>query len=158
MSFIPLASKLGPPSVAHNPEPFEYRRQRAGKPKSRLGCLTCKARRVKCDERKPVCVRCEKAQMVCNGYIRPELRRKMEATSSPLHPLLPRASTVTKPSQRLLNQLPRSFNGLPAVCGKNGLISTSSGTMSLQIFPGTTTRICGLVLSPKACKMDLSAN
>lgn len=121
MSFIPLASKqLGLPSAAHDHEPFEYRRQRAGKPKSRLGCLTCKARRVKCDERKPICARCEKAQMVCNGYIQPELRSKIEPTGSPLHPLLPRASTVTKPSQRLLSQLPRSFNGLPTVSGKNG--------------------------------------
>ncbi|PTB49018.1 hypothetical protein M431DRAFT_127197 [Trichoderma harzianum CBS 226.95] len=121
MSFIPLASKqLGPPSAAHDHEPFEYRRQRAGKLKSRLGCLTCKARRVKCDERKPICARCEKTQMVCNGYIQPELRSKIEPTGSPLHPLLPRASTVTKPSQRLLSQLPRSFNGLPTVCGKNG--------------------------------------
>ncbi|CAI7569616.1 unnamed protein product [Penicillium pancosmium] len=33
-------------------------RQRASKPKVRSGCLTCKARHVKCDEEKPVCARC----------------------------------------------------------------------------------------------------
>lgn len=121
MNLIPLASKqLEPPPVAHNPEAHVYMRKRAGKPKSRLGCLTCKTRRVKCDERKPICARCEKAQFVCNGYARPEPRHRTEPTSSPLHPLLPRASTVTEPSQRRLSQLPRSFNGLPAVYGKHG--------------------------------------
>ncbi|KAL6236139.1 hypothetical protein BDW75DRAFT_118163 [Aspergillus navahoensis] len=33
------------------------RRSRASKPKVRTGCITCKIRRVKCDERKPACDR-----------------------------------------------------------------------------------------------------
>ncbi|KKP02843.1 C6 zinc finger domain-containing protein [Trichoderma harzianum] len=119
LGLITTSKQLGPPSTAYNPELYEYRRQRAGTPKSRFGCLTCKARRVKCDERKPICARCEKARIVCNGYIQPEPRRSMEATSSPLHPLLPRVSTVNKPSERILSQLPRSFSGLPTVCGKH---------------------------------------
>ncbi|KAH8588506.1 hypothetical protein B0O99DRAFT_600739 [Bisporella sp. PMI_857] len=44
---------------------------RAAKPtgvRSREGCLTCKIRRVKCDERKPGCLRCEKFGRVCDGY------------------------------------------------------------------------------------------
>ncbi|KAL7905069.1 hypothetical protein GGI35DRAFT_461746, partial [Trichoderma velutinum] len=124
MNLIPLASKqLELLSVAHNPEAHvstPYSRKRAGKPKSRLGCLTCKTRRVKCDERKPICARCEKARVVCDGYVQSEPRRKTERISSPLHPLLPRANTVTEPSQHLVSQLPRSINGLPAVCGENG--------------------------------------
>ncbi|KAF4471277.1 transcriptional regulatory [Fusarium albosuccineum] len=42
--------------------------ERTGKPKSRAGCLTCKTRRVKCDEAKPTCVRCAKANFECDGY------------------------------------------------------------------------------------------
>lgn len=34
----------------------------------RTGCLSCRARRVKCDERKPTCYRCEAANIECSGY------------------------------------------------------------------------------------------
>ncbi|KAK5996229.1 hypothetical protein PT974_04660 [Cladobotryum mycophilum] len=38
------------------------------KRRRRTGCLTCRTRRVKCDERKPTCERCEAANMECAGY------------------------------------------------------------------------------------------
>lgn len=44
------------------------KRTRASRPKVRSGCLTCKNRHVKCDERKPTCLRCEKAVLACGGY------------------------------------------------------------------------------------------
>jgi len=34
----------------------------------RTGCATCRKRRVKCDEAKPVCVRCKAGNFVCAGY------------------------------------------------------------------------------------------
>jgi hypothetical protein len=36
--------------------------------RSRTGCLSCRQRRVKCDERKPSCERCEAANVFCAGY------------------------------------------------------------------------------------------
>ncbi|KAF3048226.1 hypothetical protein E8E12_011342 [Didymella heteroderae] len=36
--------------------------------KSRNGCVTCKAKRLKCDEGKPTCQQCLKRNMVCEGY------------------------------------------------------------------------------------------
>ncbi|PLB43925.1 hypothetical protein P170DRAFT_514224 [Aspergillus steynii IBT 23096] len=36
--------------------------------KARTGCLTCKSRHVKCDERKPACLRCIATQQICEGY------------------------------------------------------------------------------------------
>ncbi|TGO10582.1 hypothetical protein BTUL_0131g00230 [Botrytis tulipae] len=36
--------------------------------KLKTGCNTCKARRVKCDETKPACMRCQKFGRVCDGY------------------------------------------------------------------------------------------
>lgn len=36
--------------------------------KVRTGCITCRKRRVKCDERKPGCERCAKGDRVCEGY------------------------------------------------------------------------------------------
>ncbi|KAF5530797.1 C6 zinc finger [Fusarium mexicanum] len=41
---------------------------RLSKPKVRSGCLTCKTRRVKCDEGKPACARCTRGDFVCDGY------------------------------------------------------------------------------------------
>ena len=42
--------------------------QRFGGSKVRSGCTTCKRRRVKCGEEKPVCLRCVKGKHVCGGY------------------------------------------------------------------------------------------
>ncbi|KIW03327.1 uncharacterized protein PV09_05539 [Verruconis gallopava] len=36
--------------------------------KSRNGCLTCKARRMKCDETKPTCRQCARRGAACGGY------------------------------------------------------------------------------------------
>jgi hypothetical protein len=39
-----------------------------GGKRSRTGCLSCRRRRVKCDERKPSCKRCESVNIHCAGY------------------------------------------------------------------------------------------
>ncbi|GKT46836.1 putative transcriptional regulatory protein [Colletotrichum spaethianum] len=41
---------------------------RKGQPKVRTGCLTCKSRKVKCDEAKPACARCTGTGRRCEGY------------------------------------------------------------------------------------------
>ncbi|KAF4423821.1 Aspercryptin biosynthesis cluster-specific transcription regulator atnN [Colletotrichum sp. SAR 10_70] len=41
---------------------------RKGSPKVKTGCRTCKARKVKCDEAKPKCVRCTSSGRQCAGY------------------------------------------------------------------------------------------
>ncbi|KAI1768978.1 hypothetical protein GGR53DRAFT_271503 [Hypoxylon sp. FL1150] len=40
-------------------------RVRARKPKVRTGCATCKSRRIKCDEARPACLRCQKSRLLC---------------------------------------------------------------------------------------------
>ncbi|PVH94287.1 hypothetical protein DM02DRAFT_618725 [Periconia macrospinosa] len=45
-------------------------RRRAGGPRSRAGCATCRHRRVKCDEAPGHCLRCTKANLQCEGYHR----------------------------------------------------------------------------------------
>ncbi|KAL6716263.1 hypothetical protein ACLMJK_005829 [Lecanora helva] len=37
------------------------------------GCITCRKRKVKCDETKPTCIRCSKATYTCRGYDQPWL-------------------------------------------------------------------------------------
>ncbi|KAJ5819409.1 hypothetical protein N7474_005000 [Penicillium riverlandense] len=36
--------------------------------KSRNGCNTCRAKRMKCDESKPICQQCERRKVHCDGY------------------------------------------------------------------------------------------
>ncbi|KFY66698.1 hypothetical protein V496_01927, partial [Pseudogymnoascus sp. VKM F-4515 (FW-2607)] len=38
------------------------------KGRSKMGCITCRKRRKKCDETKPRCINCEKNAVVCEGY------------------------------------------------------------------------------------------
>ncbi|RVX67811.1 hypothetical protein B0A52_07739 [Exophiala mesophila] len=47
----------------------QSRARRAGVGKSRNGCLTCKIRRVKCDETKPHCRRCTESGRKCEGPV-----------------------------------------------------------------------------------------
>ncbi|RBR19156.1 uncharacterized protein FIESC28_05621 [Fusarium coffeatum] len=54
---------------------------RKGSRKVRSGCLTCKARKIKCDETKPACLRCVNAGRVCQG---------LDFTSSRLELVQPR--------------------------------------------------------------------
>ncbi|KAK1750435.1 hypothetical protein QBC47DRAFT_418189 [Echria macrotheca] len=52
--------------------------------KVRTGCLTCKSRKVKCDETKPRCHRCTRSGRPCGGYPAPEARSSPETAGSPL--------------------------------------------------------------------------
>ncbi|TVY25839.1 putative transcriptional regulatory protein [Lachnellula hyalina] len=50
------------------PRVAKGRRKRAYRPKTRSGCITCKIRRVKCDETRPACLKCSSARRACEGY------------------------------------------------------------------------------------------
>ncbi|RDW76045.1 hypothetical protein BP5796_06866 [Coleophoma crateriformis] len=51
------------------------KRRRAGAPKTKTGCQTCRTRRIKCDEAKPACNRCQKSGIACPGYTSPKPKR-----------------------------------------------------------------------------------
>ncbi|KAF5540859.1 transcriptional regulatory [Fusarium mexicanum] len=70
---IPLYSEASSPKPSSRILPPKGKKavrrwERTGKPKSRSGCGTCKIRRVKCDEARPICVRCAKGRFDCDGY------------------------------------------------------------------------------------------
>ncbi|KAF1951331.1 hypothetical protein CC80DRAFT_496151 [Byssothecium circinans] len=44
-------------------------RKKVWRPKTKTGCLTCRIRRVKCDEAKPCCERCTSTGRSCDGYV-----------------------------------------------------------------------------------------
>lgn len=58
------------------------------KRRTRTGCLTCRKRHIKCDERKPHCFNCERLRRPCLGYaVLPSdtKRRDLNTTSTKLH-------------------------------------------------------------------------
>ncbi|KAM3086214.1 hypothetical protein ACMFMG_000351 [Clarireedia jacksonii] len=50
------------------PKVAKGRRKRAYRPKTKTGCLTCRTRRIKCDETRPACLKCTSASRTCDGY------------------------------------------------------------------------------------------
>ncbi|KGO62330.1 Protein of unknown function DUF3468 [Penicillium expansum] len=64
---IKIPSSLDPPD---NPASARgtLGTQKPKQTKSRNGCITCKAKRLKCDEIKPSCHQCERRKVECGGY------------------------------------------------------------------------------------------
>ncbi|KAK4181525.1 hypothetical protein QBC36DRAFT_342065 [Triangularia setosa] len=75
--------------------------------RSKTGCLTCRAKHVKCDERQPVCLRCVKQKIGCEWPSPPPTSQQIEedapqAESRPLRPLAPASVAVNDTHSRLI--------------------------------------------------------
>ncbi|KAF7543080.1 hypothetical protein G7Z17_g11030 [Cylindrodendrum hubeiense] len=57
---------ISPQGISPSPSPKPSGRK--GSKKVRTGCVTCKIRKVKCDEAKPHCLRCIRTGRQCDGY------------------------------------------------------------------------------------------
>ncbi|PMD33656.1 hypothetical protein L207DRAFT_589213 [Hyaloscypha variabilis F] len=97
----PPASATSPPpstqspSSERNPEAPSRKRRKA--PKVKTGCLTCRSRRVKCDETHPTCRKCQKIHVPCTyalPIIKPRSRARQACIALP--PLV--AKDFPKPS------------------------------------------------------------
>ncbi|KAI0148008.1 hypothetical protein F4776DRAFT_293875 [Hypoxylon sp. NC0597] len=115
------------------------KRKRASKPKVRTGCITCKIRRVKCDETKPACTRCTSTGRKCDGYEGNAPPRQKKAPSSPG----PLASTfptlLTDPYLAKRHELAQ--HGFAAACRGNSslrilrpLVADIEGTEQERLF------------------------
>ncbi|KAH7311123.1 fungal-specific transcription factor domain-containing protein [Rhexocercosporidium sp. MPI-PUGE-AT-0058] len=72
------------PSPANRSNPPTKKQSGIVKPKqskSRNGCITCKAKRLKCDETKPTCQQCHKRSVTCGGYKKDFKWRPFEETT-----------------------------------------------------------------------------
>lgn len=62
-----------PPHSMHHASHIQPKKIRK---RTRTGCLTCRKRRIKCDERKPGCMNCEKSKKCCAGYVDATKKKK----------------------------------------------------------------------------------
>jgi len=62
---VPVRCCSSMPTKASNNQKERVKRPHL---KVRSGCKTCRVRRVKCDETKPHCLRCARADRQCEGY------------------------------------------------------------------------------------------
>ncbi|KAF4462447.1 hypothetical protein FALBO_10743 [Fusarium albosuccineum] len=69
------SSTISTPGGSSSQNTSTRKRERAGAPKSRGGCVSCKRTHLKCDEAKPTCSRCTKLHLVCE-YKKPEKKPK----------------------------------------------------------------------------------
>jgi hypothetical protein len=64
-------SAPAPPPASRSSERSDHPRQGRSAPRSRNGCLMCKQRRVRCDERRPECGHCTRLELECIFRKRP---------------------------------------------------------------------------------------
>ncbi|KAM5382803.1 hypothetical protein ACJZ2D_002194 [Fusarium nematophilum] len=112
------------PETSQQPSPADkpYHSKRPHK-KSRTGCRNCKARKVKCDEARPVCRSCKLRKVDC------------------VYPSPPASSTMP-------NNAPPSSPSPSTTTSSTPLIAPSPDTLSISSYDDTTEEVGTLVAQP----------
>ncbi|KAH8894335.1 hypothetical protein GQ53DRAFT_821418 [Thozetella sp. PMI_491] len=77
---------------------------RLGNRKETTGCVTCKKRKIKCDESKPFCNRCTSSARQCGGYTSPFARESaVVSCETPESTFLPPSPSVALTNSRMVN-------------------------------------------------------
>ncbi|KAL2007495.1 hypothetical protein VTN00DRAFT_8933 [Thermoascus crustaceus] len=101
------ASKRPPPSPTRASAPAKNAAgiARPKQSKSRNGCITCKTKRLKCDETKPTCQQCHRRNVPCGGYKKDFKWRPFEEASftNKSAPKVKRVTSSVAPSPRSRN-------------------------------------------------------
>lgn len=102
--------------------------------RSRTGCLTCRRRKKRCDEARPICVACKKLKFACQypnpEYNRPRRRKSkysidddtFSALSKPQNDSTPTASSSIPSGEQLLFPLHFTRNSIGASSSDNSIL------------------------------------
>lgn len=91
---------------------FPDKKMLGKKRRVKTGCLTCRQRRVKCDEKKPTCDRCQAANVYCDGY---DSQRHVESRTQSLADDSVLAKPASSPSKYHSAFIKYRADGLPLV-------------------------------------------
>ncbi|KAJ7925000.1 hypothetical protein B0H13DRAFT_1171941 [Mycena leptocephala] len=106
-SYVPQSSYYPSPTLHHghhshevSPQPRQEptTRKRPKYTRSKTGCLTCRVKKIKCDEAKPSCMRCTHGQRDCTwpeGV--PARKRASSVKESPDGSIRPASSSTASP-------------------------------------------------------------
>ncbi|CAG9981784.1 unnamed protein product [Clonostachys byssicola] len=101
--------------------------------RTKTGCISCRIRRVKCDETKPQCLRCQSAKRTCDGYLSPDKkmsrRQLLDALSN--SSIVGPASEVLAANDKCLPLLPGPS---PPFTGQQASSSASSSPQDVKYF------------------------
>ncbi|KAJ4537653.1 hypothetical protein HRR80_003215 [Exophiala dermatitidis] len=84
--------------------------------KSRNGCMTCKKKRLKCDETKPSCVQCQKRSVECEGYRKDYKWRSFEETNFTSKPTAKRKAFRSNSSSGAVDHAAARPLDIPGSC------------------------------------------
>ncbi|KAF2493017.1 hypothetical protein BU16DRAFT_424028, partial [Lophium mytilinum] len=103
-------------------------RKKVWKTKVKTGCITCRIRRVKCDEDKPDCKRCTSTGRKCDGYEPPKAQKQDSQA-------VVRAARPPKSTRLSTSLLPGYARSTPAAFMDPAFASeTSAESRSLKFF------------------------
>ncbi|OCT53948.1 hypothetical protein CLCR_09932 [Cladophialophora carrionii] len=108
------------------------RRKRPFLSKTRTGCLTCKVRKVKCDEEKPACRRCTSTGRKCDGYAPASASASVSASGS-------KSVSVRSGSSSSSNNTSPSRHASPSQAPSADLFASDAERRSFAYFE---TRAC----------------
>ncbi|KAL1849535.1 glutamate decarboxylase gad1 [Paecilomyces lecythidis] len=110
----PASKQPSPPSTSKQPVGNTITSTGLNKPKqskSRNGCITCKTKRLKCDETKPTCQQCHKRNVECGGYKKDFKWRPFEESNFVTRST-PRPKKVTAANSSLSSSAPAHIANL----------------------------------------------
>ncbi|KAF1739532.1 putative transcriptional regulatory protein [Beauveria bassiana] len=85
-------------------------RTRRWAPRTRMGCATCRTRRIKCDEGKPSCLQCIKAKRQCVGYLTNTVLITQPRHSTPVDPTMTELSLNHYFNHKFMKSIHDGFN------------------------------------------------
>ncbi|TFL02455.1 hypothetical protein BDV98DRAFT_565839 [Pterulicium gracile] len=108
--------------------------------RSKTGCLTCRVKKIKCDEAKPSCIRCAHGQRECTWPEALPTRKRPSRSDSIDEQDAPRPSTSSSgsPTPPLRAQSPPHASSIYLNGRATGLTQSSLLTQPLYDLPGTT--------------------
>ncbi|KAJ4303799.1 hypothetical protein N0V90_002700 [Kalmusia sp. IMI 367209] len=101
-------------------------------PKAVKRCITCKARRVKCDETKPSCNQCLRRRVTCGGYKKDIRFRPVERAPAPPAKSPPIAAPIEESEPRGTES---TVHAAKDVLEDDELAGASASTPSLSFWP-----------------------
>jgi len=115
---MPLPSSADPSLIVHPPR----HKAKEVKRRTKTGCLTCRKRRIKCDEGRPECRNCMKSKRHCQGYDPVFQSQGPHA----LHPAPPSSNSANPSTTSTVNSQPQRYTSSPSITGPNSTIVPST--------------------------------